>query len=537
MSDEKWAWGEKPEEKVLHRDSEKGTAPPVEQDEDRFTRKPKLPPSFVPPPVAALLSLIVPGLGQLLARQLQRGLLLFGSVASIIGLLAWRAVDLAPRAEGAIPILLRALERRPFFIGAVLLGTLALWIWNVWDAYRQAHPERRGGVVIFVLVMLLFFILGWQISRIDVYKAVTEISDTWPRLSQILWPWPSAITREEAVLQARAPIEAPCDDSPPSTPEEVEGEPYLVSDPTCGEMSVLDENNELDPGTTLQLEGRNFEPNTVTEIWWADPIGNEFQIRERGEYVRVETDAEGNFELDVTMPYRLLPPSAQGEQIHHVIARQSSEIGPLQPSEPLLLSIERMIETIFLGMMATAFGIVFAVPVSFLAAKNLMSGSPLTLGIYYVTRSILNIVRAIEPLIWAVIATQWVGLGPFAGILALTVHTIAALGKLYSEAIESIDPGPIEAIQATGATRLQTIMYAVVPQMIPPFVSFSIYRWDINVRMSTVIGLVGGGGIGFLLIQYIRLLNFRAAGIAVWFIAITVAILDYVSAEIREKYV
>lgn len=92
----------------------------------------------------------------------------------------------------------------------------------------------------------------------------------------------------------------------------------------------------------------------------------------------------------------------------------------------------------------------------------------------------------------------WVGLGPYAGIIALTVHSVASLGKLYSEAIESIDPGPIEAIQATGATRLQTIMFAVVPQMIAPFVSFSIYRWDINVRMSTVIGLVGGGGVGFI---------------------------------------
>jgi phosphonate transport system permease protein len=140
-------------------------------------------------------------------------------------------------------------------------------------------------------------------------------------------------------------------------------------------------------------------------------------------------------------------------------------------------------------------------------------------------------------MIWAIIALIVVGLGPFAGILALTVHSIAALGKLYSEAIEGIDPGPIEALQAVGANRLQTIMFAVVPQMIPPFVSFSIYRWDINVRMSTVIGLVGGGGIGFLLIQYIRLLDYRAAGIPVWFIAITVAILDYISAEIRQRFV
>jgi phosphonate transport system permease protein len=166
-----------------------------------------------------------------------------------------------------------------------------------------------------------------------------------------------------------------------------------------------------------------------------------------------------------------------------------------------------------------------------------MSSSPITLVVYYITRTILNIVRAIEPLIWALIAVVWVGLGPFAGIVALTIHSIAALGKLYSEAIEGIDPGPIEAIQATGATKLQTIMFAVVPQMIPPFVSFTIYRWDINVRMSTVIGMVGGGGIGFLLVQYIRLLEYRSAGIAVWFIAITVSILDYVSSEIRQRFV
>jgi phosphonate transport system permease protein len=195
-----------------------------------------------------------------------------------------------------------------------------------------------------------------------------------------------------------------------------------------------------------------------------------------------------------------------------------------------------MVETIFMGMMATLFGIILAIPASFLAARNIMSGSPVTMAIYYITRTIMNIVRAIEPLIWALIAVVWVGLGPFAGIVALTVHSVAALGKLYSEAIEGIDPGPIEAIQATGATRLQTIMYAVVPQMISPFVSFTIYRWDVNVRMSTVIGLVGGGGVGFILVQYIRLLDYRAAGIAVWFIAVTVAVLDYVSSEIRERF-
>ena len=149
----------------------------------------------------------------------------------------------------------------------------------------------------------------------------------------------------------------------------------------------------------------------------------------------------------------------------------------------------------------------------------------------------MNVVRSIEPLIWAIVGVIWVGLGPFAGTIALTLHTIAALGKLYSESIESIENGPIEAIQATGANRLQTIIYAVIPQVLPPFISFTIYRWDINVRLSTIIGLVGGGGIGFLLIQWIRQFQYENAGIAVWLITITVASLDYISSSIRQKFV
>jgi phosphonate transport system permease protein len=284
--------------------------------------------------------------------------------------------------------------------------------------------------------------------------------------------------------------------------------------------------------------GSGFAPNTETEIWWADPIGNEIRQRQGGEYVKVMTNENGEFQVEIIMPYRLIPPSAaQDVMLWELQARQIASVGPAEPSTELLLAIEKMIETIFLGMMATFFGIILAVPFSFLAARNLMSASWFTMVIYFANRTLLNIVRSIEPLIWAVIAVVVVGLGPFAGILALTLHTIAALGKLYSEAIESIDPGPIEAIQATGANWIQTVIYAVIPQIIPPFVSFTIYRWDINVRMSTVIGLVGGGGIGFLLIQWIRLLDYRSAGMAVWFITITVAVLDYVSAEIRERFV
>jgi len=162
---------------------------------------------------------------------------------------------------------------------------------------------------------------------------------------------------------------------------------------------------------------------------------------------------------------------------------------------------------------------------------------PIGLVIYTITRTILNAVRSIEALIMAIVAVIWVGIGPFAGVLALGLHTIASLAKLYSEQVESILPGPIEAITATGATRLQTIVYAVIPQIIPPYISFTMYRWDINVRMSTIIGFAGGGGIGFLLIQNINLLNYRAASTQMLAIAVVVATMDYLSSVMRERFV
>lgn len=162
---------------------------------------------------------------------------------------------------------------------------------------------------------------------------------------------------------------------------------------------------------------------------------------------------------------------------------------------------------------------------------------PLGATLYSITRTILNGLRSIEPLIMGLVFVIWVGIGPFAGVLALALHSIASLGKLYSEQIENIDAGPIEALQSTGANQLQTIMYAVVPQVIPPYIAFTMYRWDINVRMSTIIGFVGGGGIGFLLQQQINLLRYRDAGVAVLAIAIVVSVLDYASAAIRKRYI
>lgn len=162
---------------------------------------------------------------------------------------------------------------------------------------------------------------------------------------------------------------------------------------------------------------------------------------------------------------------------------------------------------------------------------------PIGITIFYLARGIFNILRSIDAVIMVVVFVVWVGIGPFAGVLALSLHTIAALSKLYSEQIESILPGPIEAVKATGANRLQTIIYAVVPQIIPPYISFTLYRWDINVRMSTIIGLGGGGGIGFLLMQNINLINYRKASAQMIAIAVVVSIMDQLSSKLREKLI
>jgi phosphonate ABC transporter permease subunit PhnE len=174
----------------------------------------------------------------------------------------------------------------------------------------------------------------------------------------------------------------------------------------------------------------------------------------------------------------------------------------------------------------------------YMAARAMRSDSVrVGLAIYYVARTVFNTIRSIEPLVMVLVFVVWVGIGPFAGSLALALHTVAALAKLYSEQVESIAAGPIEAVRATGANRVQTIIYAVIPQIVPPYISFTMYRWDINVRMSTIIGFAGGGGIGFLLQQNIRLLNYKAAAVNMLAIAIVVASMDYVSSRIREKIV
>ena len=196
-----------------------------------------------------------------------------------------------------------------------------------------------------------------------------------------------------------------------------------------------------------------------------------------------------------------------------------------------------MIVTIFLGIMGTAFAMVIAIPLSFLGARNIMTGNRVTAAVYVIVRLVFTIIRSIDVLIVVIVMVILFGLGSAAGVFGLAFHNVGVMGKLYSEAIEGIDAGPLEAITATGANRFQVIWAAVLPQLFNPFVSFTIYRLDTNVRLAPILGLVGGGGIGVALFQNINLLRYPQAGTFILLIVITVAAMDFISAQVRKKLV
>jgi phosphonate transport system permease protein len=197
-------------------------------------------------------------------------------------------------------------------------------------------------------------------------------------------------------------------------------------------------------------------------------------------------------------------------------------------------ALGKLAESIYLAFMATVFAVPIAFFMAFFGARNLMKHSASLRFVYLLVRTYMNITRSIEPLIWAILFSVWVGIGPFSGAIALMIHSISSLVKLYSEAIEGVDDGPLEALQAAGANRVATAWFAVVPQVVLPYMAFTIYRWDINVRMATIIGLVGGGGIGGLLIQEQGLANWTNVGTLAFLIFIVVWLMDLISARVRE---
>jgi len=195
-------------------------------------------------------------------------------------------------------------------------------------------------------------------------------------------------------------------------------------------------------------------------------------------------------------------------------------------------AVRGAIETVQIAIVGTAVAAVLALPVGFAAARN---AAPRWL--FYSSRLLLNTFRAVDTLVYALFFVAAVGLGPFPGVLAVIVYTATVLAKLYSEAIEAIEPGPLEAVRATGATRLQVLRWGVLPQLAPQFLSFTLYRFETNIRAAAILGFVGAGGIGFYVQTYLRLLNYPAAASVLLVLVALVMVVDFASSRLRARLV
>lgn len=193
------------------------------------------------------------------------------------------------------------------------------------------------------------------------------------------------------------------------------------------------------------------------------------------------------------------------------------------------LYVSEMIITLQIALWGTALAVVTAVPLALLASSNIVPW-----WVYQPVRRVLDAFRAINEMVFAMLFVVAVGLGPFAGVLALWIHTSGTLAKLFSEAVEAIDPQPVEGIRSTGASALNEIVYGVIPQVMPLWISYTLYRFEANVRSASVVGMVGAGGIGVVLWEIIRGFQYAETGAVMIIIVVTVSVIDLVSARIRQ---
>jgi len=471
------------------------------------------------PALAGALSLIIPGAGQVYAGRWRRGAVLFITTLSLAALVHWALVNFD----------IGRIDLGATTASWLAIGVAAQWLWNIVDAFRIAQGRSAPRWIALTLALIIVYVIGWNVTGIDLNRLVSRFSDAQIVLRAIVNP--DLFARDKSLVIAQTQFDVPCDQPVPPSAATL---PRITVEPSCGVV-----------GDVVTLRGEGFAPNIEGRIYWLYDLdgSNEAQVREGGAPVPARVGADGRFEATFRVPAFAGVASAAPQQL--IQARFEEEIGPLKPSETFgdifgetvndTFVAGKIFETIALGLMATMLSTVLAIPLSFLAAHNIMARVPGGILIYYVMRTFLNVVRSIDTIIWGIIVIVWVGLGPFAGLIALTIHSVAALGKLFSEEIEHIDAGPIEAVTSTGANLLQVIRYAVLPQIYPPFLAYTLLRWDINMRSATVVGFVAGGGIGFFVVETIRKGGYREYAAALWAVAVVVIIVDYVSGRWRQR--
>ncbi|TLX57891.1 phosphonate ABC transporter, permease protein PhnE [Stutzerimonas nosocomialis] len=194
--------------------------------------------------------------------------------------------------------------------------------------------------------------------------------------------------------------------------------------------------------------------------------------------------------------------------------------------------LQEMIVTVQIALWGTVLAILCAIPLSILCAENIMPW-----WVYQPVRRLMDACRSINEMVFAMLFVVAVGLGPFAGVLALFVSTTGVLAKLFAEAVEAIDPGPVEGVRATGASALQEVIFGVIPQVLPLWISYALYRFESNVRSATVVGMVGAGGIGVILWEAIRGFQFAQTGALLIVIILVVSLIDILSQRLRKSFI
>jgi len=192
----------------------------------------------------------------------------------------------------------------------------------------------------------------------------------------------------------------------------------------------------------------------------------------------------------------------------------------------------KMVETVQIALWGSVLSIIVGVPCGLLSSNNIAP-----LWIVQPMRRLMDACRAINELVFAILFVAAVGLGPFAGVMALFIHNLGVISKLFSEAVEAIDPRPVEGIRATGASRLQQVIYGVIPQVLPLWSSFSLYRFETLVRSATVLGIVGAGGIGFSFYESFRAFQYDRAAAIIIVVVVVVSVIDIISAQLRKRLI
>jgi phosphonate transport system permease protein len=226
--------------------------------------------------------------------------------------------------------------------------------------------------------------------------------------------------------------------------------------------------------------------------------------------------------LGITWAYVADAPSQVGDLLRRMFPPDWSFAGAL---------IEPLVQTINIATLGTAVAVVLSVPIAVLAARNTTPNR----ATYALGRFVMVVSRSVDTLIWALIFIIVVGPGSLAGVLAVAVRSIGFVSKLFAEGIEEIDVRQVEAVTATGASRGQMALYAIVPQVRPVFAGVCIYRWDINIRESTVLGIVGAGGLGFALNEAILGLEWSRVGLILVVVLAVVVVSEAVSAYLRKR--